>query len=743
MIYLPSFLLSVILTETVLSVYDPLLPLKMLFPVLIICLVSFAALIFTDRHRLRGTLLMITYIFAVFFMIGLFSRAGMLTTDIYFWQWVLTSGDEAASNLYYIFALTLGAGVFFSVTIYYFSTVLYRISFLTLVCLMPCVLYAKVMADIENLYLILISGSLLLLHIYHARHEEEIALRNTKGLYPEGFIKDLRLNAFIPALFFVLFVLLITALIPKKEEARYYDRFEDLFLGGDTTSELSQDFSSMSEFSGNADNYNSLSNRRIYTLYGDGYAYLRRQTYDYYDPEEDRWYNDKDALKLVCTPESRSKMQRAMQPGNLQAAIKKMCDNVPGFAQRYGLENFLKQEITPDPERSLYVRSENFRAVYYLSPSRAIEVIPSSEGAGHGVTRSGLFLRKEGSHDPDFSYRLNFYDQNTSVPSWVETGITDISGNGCLNMLTEMAEYYGNLAGAEKESECLDSFLAEQKNALDLKKRTAKDTEAVPDRIKELSKELTSGYKNDYYKAAALVRYFHNGDFTYDSDYIPPDHGVSYFLFESRRGSCSDFATAFTLLARSAGLTVRYAEGFLPEITTRENYYTISERDSHAFPEVFIPNTGWIVFEPTIGGVATQFELQDPGILELIDSLRVDYGLAFFITVIIAALVILYVFIRILIPGIGELVFRICLNFMSTDTIVIKAYERLRKKYGTPCLTPSEFNSFLKEKGHGIPLISSSYESLVYGGISPKTGKSFKHRLIKEYSLLQIKQLGS
>ena len=216
-------------------------------------------------------------------------------------------------------------------------------------------------------------------------------------------------------------------------------------------------------------------------------------------------------------------------------------------------------------------------------------------------------------------------------------------------------------------------------------------------------------------------------------DYIPEDHGADYFLFTSKRGSCSDFATAFVLLARSAGLTVRYAEGFLPEITTRENYYTISERDSHAFPEVFIPNTGWIVFEPTIGGTASQFDLKDTGIWEFLTSLRIDYGLAFFAGLFMTAVFLIVVMIKLLIPGVTELLFRVSLYFMPADKIIVRSYRRLRKKYRSPCLTPSEFNAFLEEKGRGIPCISSYYEKLIYSGKDPQNTKELKRTVLKEY----------
>ena len=76
-----------------------------------------------------------------------------------------------------------------------------------------------------------------------------------------------------------------------------------------------------------------------------------------------------------------------------------------------------------------------------------------------------------------------------------------------------------------------------------------------------------------------------------------------YFLFESRTGICSDYARAYVLLARAAGLTARYAEGFVPQPSpeTVGTYFIYSD-NAHAYPEVYIPVAGWTRFEPTPAG---------------------------------------------------------------------------------------------------------------------------------------------
>ncbi len=93
-----------------------------------------------------------------------------------------------------------------------------------------------------------------------------------------------------------------------------------------------------------------------------------------------------------------------------------------------------------------------------------------------------------------------------------------------------------------------------------------------------------------------------------------------YFLFESKTGICSDFADAYVLLARAAGLTARYAEGFVPQPSPENaGTYFIYSDNAHAYPEVYIPVAGWTRFEPTPagyigsgGGGASEEEDTDP-----------------------------------------------------------------------------------------------------------------------------------
>jgi protein-glutamine gamma-glutamyltransferase len=72
------------------------------------------------------------------------------------------------------------------------------------------------------------------------------------------------------------------------------------------------------------------------------------------------------------------------------------------------------------------------------------------------------------------------------------------------------------------------------------------------------------------------------------------------FLFQDKRGYCQQFSGAMALLLRMGGLPTRVAAGFTSgayNSTTRQ--WVVSDRDAHAWVEVWFPRYGWVRFDPT------------------------------------------------------------------------------------------------------------------------------------------------
>jgi len=123
----------------------------------------------------------------------------------------------------------------------------------------------------------------------------------------------------------------------------------------------------------------------------------------------------------------------------------------------------------------------------------------------------------------------------------------------------------------------------------------------VPQRVRDLAQQITSGYDNAYDKAMAIQDYLRA--YTYNDQVEEPPAGVDrvdYFLFERKEGYCNYYASAMAVLARAVGIPARVAAGYAQGDWERDaNAYRVREYHSHAWVEVFLPRFGWIEFEPT------------------------------------------------------------------------------------------------------------------------------------------------
>ena len=87
----------------------------------------------------------------------------------------------------------------------------------------------------------------------------------------------------------------------------------------------------------------------------------------------------------------------------------------------------------------------------------------------------------------------------------------------------------------------------------------------------------------------------------------PSGHGfpnLEFFLAGSpeqggRRGTSEQFASAFALMARMAGLPTRVVMGFHAGRKQGAETYRVSSGDAFAWPEVYLQGQGWVAFDPT------------------------------------------------------------------------------------------------------------------------------------------------
>ncbi len=90
----------------------------------------------------------------------------------------------------------------------------------------------------------------------------------------------------------------------------------------------------------------------------------------------------------------------------------------------------------------------------------------------------------------------------------------------------------------------------------------------------------------------------------YDRNTSAPPAGrdyVDWFLNESKQGYCMHYATAATLLLRTAGIPARYVSGYVAQIPWQMDSVEVTDHAAHAWVEVYIDRVGWYPLEVTPG----------------------------------------------------------------------------------------------------------------------------------------------
>lgn len=136
--------------------------------------------------------------------------------------------------------------------------------------------------------------------------------------------------------------------------------------------------------------------------------------------------------------------------------------------------------------------------------------------------------------------------------------------------------------------------------------------EGIPDRVYELTKEITAQSETDFDKCKALEAFLST---SYKYSMTPPlwdtkTDFVDSFLFEGQEGYCTYFATAMAVMGRMAGLPTRYVEGFCLDYSEYlgNRSYELSGENAHAWCEVYIEGAGWIPFEATAGEAQKRYK---------------------------------------------------------------------------------------------------------------------------------------
>ncbi len=137
------------------------------------------------------------------------------------------------------------------------------------------------------------------------------------------------------------------------------------------------------------------------------------------------------------------------------------------------------------------------------------------------------------------------------------------------------------------------------------------DVSGTSDRMMELARRISDGAVSDYDKCRFIEAYLRQykystdavGGYNEDSDMSTPSGMADIadrFLFDTGEGYCVHYTSAMVMLLRLSGIPARAVYGFRYDFPfEKEDTYEISSNLAHTWPEAYIPNVGWISFEPT------------------------------------------------------------------------------------------------------------------------------------------------
>lgn len=146
-------------------------------------------------------------------------------------------------------------------------------------------------------------------------------------------------------------------------------------------------------------------------------------------------------------------------------------------------------------------------------------------------------------------------------------------------------------------------------------------------RTQEISRNMreTAGSAEDFINQ--VLKKFNNEEFFYTLE--PPALGnnpVDRFLFDTKRGFCEHYASAFAVMMRAAGIPSRIVLGYQGgEMNPMGEYMIVRQADAHAWTEVWLPGRGWYRVDPTAAVAPERIEEGRYG--AMLDGVGAAWGL--------------------------------------------------------------------------------------------------------------------
>ena len=259
-------------------------------------------------------------------------------------------------------------------------------------------------------------------------------------------------------------------------------------------------------------------------------------------------------------------------------------------------------------------------------PRQTRLVRPNAGGFDVGLLQgSGLFLRQEvflepiGSEVVFAAPRVLRLTMATSVMAMDDMGAVSASSPGARLRYTVESEVEGPAvrgSGRARFTPPLDAAQLERYLQLPV----------LAPAIPALARQV-AGTGGGPAEIASRVETYLRTQFRYtlDIERVSDLDPLQEFLLVRRAGHCEYFAAAMAVMLRSVGVPARVVNGFQRgEWNPYGQYYIVRYYDAHSWVEAYLPDAGWVTFDPTPRARGDALASRAPTFLYL-DSLRLQW----------------------------------------------------------------------------------------------------------------------
>jgi transglutaminase-like putative cysteine protease len=132
-----------------------------------------------------------------------------------------------------------------------------------------------------------------------------------------------------------------------------------------------------------------------------------------------------------------------------------------------------------------------------------------------------------------------------------------------------------------------------------------------------LARTIRARASSDRQYSNMVLQYFRDAGFEYTT--TPPLldlDSVDDLVFNTRRGFCGHFASAYATFMRAAGVPARVVTGYLgASWNPVGGYYTVRQSQAHAWTEIWLDGEGWTRIDPTAVVAPERLEQGAAGLL--------------------------------------------------------------------------------------------------------------------------------